>query len=156
MEDIILRIYFWYFSFYGGIKKKNLIISRFFKRLVDKSVVAQGSTIVGAISVGKRAGVGRLDIRRAVRPDVAGRCNRGQVANGPGGNKWCLWVGNSVVAGGNKGGRDVVHGLDLGGEVLEGGGGKAGPESELVSDVVVGQDAAVGEGVAEDGRIIIK
>jgi hypothetical protein len=43
---------------------------------------------------------------------------------------------------------DLVRGLDLGGEVFEGGRGLAGLEPVLVGHVVVGEDGAVGEGVA--------
>ena len=79
---------------------------------------------------------------------VDSRCS--SVGDGLGGDKWSLWDGDVSDGVLDDGGVDVVGGLEHGSEVLGSGGGEVGPESVLVGDVVVGQDAAVGERVSAE------
>ncbi len=86
---------------------------------------------------------------------VESRSGSDVVVDCPGGDERGL--GDGDVADGvlDDGGVDGVDGLDLGREVLGGGGCEAGPEPVLVGDVVVGQDAAVGQDVSANAQRII-
>jgi hypothetical protein len=95
-------------------------------------------------TIGERSSVVGVAVADVVVSDGGG----GGVGDGLGRDEGRLRDGDVADGVLDDGRVDVVGGLEHGGEVLGGGRGEVGPEPVLVGDVVVGQDAAVGQRVA--------